>query len=137
VGESNWAALLEVLPLSGMARTVAAHSLPARVEGTTLHLVLREERAMLQVAATEDRIGSALSEHFRCTVGVRILHGRPPSETPADRDARRATARQQAAENSIEGDANVRLLLDAFGGRLLRDTIRPADGRQIGEEETI
>jgi hypothetical protein len=108
-----------------MARTVAAHSLPAEVDGSTLHLLLQEERAMLQGAATEQRVASALSRHFGVTVQVRIRHGRPASETPADREQRCASERLQVAVTSIENDAYVRLLLDGFGGRLHRDSIRP------------
>ena len=51
----------------------------------------------------------------------------PAGETPAARESRLLEERRVDAVLRIEQDANVRLLIDTFAGRLLHDSIRPIE----------
>jgi hypothetical protein len=122
----NWAALLDVLEVAGMARSMAAHALPERVGANSLRLLLQEEHATLHSAPAEERLAGALARHFGAELKLEIVHGHPVGETPAARDLRRAAERQRAAAEAIAADANVRLLVETFGGQLHAETISAA-----------
>ena len=128
----NWAALLAVLPLAGMARSLAMHALPRVVETGSVMLDLGAGHASLASAAAIERLGGALSAHFGAPVDLKVQTGDPVGETPAARELRIAEERREQAVVRIEADANVRLLLDTFAGRLLRDSIRPVDAPSTG-----
>jgi DNA polymerase-3 subunit gamma/tau len=138
VNAGNWAALLDVLEVGGVARSVAANALPEQADARTLCLVMDEGHATLHNPAAEERLAAALGRHFGVELALRIRHGVPGAETPAGRDARRAAERQRAAVEAIGADPNVRLLLEAFDGRLHAETISAtADAeRTAAREET-
>ncbi|MBP8924655.1 MAG: DNA polymerase III subunit gamma/tau [Pseudomonadales bacterium] len=121
---ANWAALLAGLDLGGVARSVAANSVPERVDSGVVHLLLQEQQAMLYNVQCDERIAAALSVHFDRTIKVCTRIGTPAAETPATRELRIQAARQQQAIEAIEADANVRALLSEFAGRLHRDSIK-------------
>ena len=125
---TNWAALLDELALGGVARSLAANALPERVEGQVVHLVLQEEQTALRAASAEERLAEALSRHFGAVVALRIRTGQPAAETPAARDVRAADERRRIAAAEIEHDANVRLLVQTFGGKVHAETIRAVSG---------
>jgi len=124
---SNWAALLTQLPLSGMARSLAMHALPHDVENGRLLLDLGPAHASLASAAAIERLAAAVSAHFGVSIDVSLRSADPAGETPAARESRLLEERRAEAVLRIEQDANVRLLIDTFAGRLLRDSIRPVE----------
>ena len=77
--------------------------------------------------------GTVVSEPSIVAVNVRT--GRVEGETPAARATRIAAQRQQRAVAAIEADANVRMLMEKFSGKLHHDSItvpQPADTRREG-----
>jgi DNA polymerase-3 subunit gamma/tau len=124
---TNWAALLEILPLAGMARSLAMHALPRETEGARVVLDLSAGHASLASAAATERLAAALAAHFGEGVDISLRAAEPAGETPAGREARLIEERRVSAVLRIEQDPNVRLLLDTFAGRLLRDSIRPVE----------
>jgi DNA polymerase-3 subunit gamma/tau len=124
---TNWAALLEILPLAGMARSLAMHALPRETEGARVVLDLSAGHASLASAAATERLAAALAAHFGEGVDISLRTAEPAGETPAGREARLIEERRVSAVLRIEQDPNVRLLLDTFAGRLLRDSIRPVE----------
>ncbi len=124
---TNWAALLEILPLAGMARSLAMHALPRETDGTRVVLDLSAGHASLASAAATERLAGALAAHFGEGVDISLRTAEPAGETPAAREARLIEERRVSAVLRIEQDPNVRLLLDTFAGRLLRDSIRPVE----------
>jgi DNA polymerase-3 subunit gamma/tau len=119
----NWHRVLEELELAGISRSVAAHSLPEAVEGSSVRLLLEEEQGILLQPQSAERIAAALGARFGERVSVSLRAGRVTGETPAARTARIAAERQQQAVAAIDADANVRLLLERFSGKLHRDSI--------------
>ena len=70
----------------------------------------------------------ALVAHYQRPVQLKIANEGPlAKETPALRRTREQEARQQQAVASIENDANVKAITDAFGGAVSTDSIRPRE----------
>ena len=130
----NWHRLLAESDLGGMPRTVASHCLPEAVEGATLQLLLQQEHEILYQPQCDERIAAALATRFGHAVTVRVRPGRVEGETPAARAARIAAERQQQAVTAIEADANVRLLMENFSGKLHRDSITVPEPADTGRE---
>ena len=68
-------------------------------------------------------------------VTVRVRPARVEGETPAARTARIAAERQQQAVAAIEADANVRMLMENFSGKLHHDSITVLEPADTGREE--
>jgi len=130
----NWHRLLADIELAGMARSVASHCLPESVEGSRVQLLLEQEQAILQQPQCAERIAAALEAHFGHAVVVSLRAGRLEGETPAARAARIVSERQRAAVAAIEADANVRLLLERFSGKLHRDSIAASATVNVEDE---
>ena len=124
---SNWATLLAELPLAGMARSLAMHALPRRVLDGRVELDLDPRHAALHAPAATERLSAALAAHFGCDITLQLHSADPGAETPAGRELRLLEERREAAVAHIEADANVRLLLESFAGRLHRESIRAVD----------
>ena len=124
---SNWGTVIAATSLSGMARSLAMHALPAAFEGQCLVLDLGAGHGSLASPAAVERLASALGSHFGAPVSITVRTADPVGETPAGREARLVEEARAAAVERIEHDANVRLLVDTFAGRLLRDSIRSVD----------
>jgi len=127
VNALNWPLLLELLDVGGIARTVAMHAVPTLSASESIAFTLESRAAIMHNAQCDERLASALVAYFGTPCVVSMTHGDVDSETPAARISRLALERQQRAETSIDTDPNVRMLLERFGGRVLRDTIRPVD----------
>ena len=124
---SNWGTVIAATSLSGMARSLAMHALPAACEGGCLVLDLGAGHGSLASPAAVERLASALGSHFGIPVSITVRTADPVGETPAGLEARLFEEARAAAIARIERDANVRLLVDTFAGRLLRDSIRSVD----------
>jgi DNA polymerase III tau subunit V interacting with alpha len=123
----NWATLLAELPLAGMARSLAMHALPRRVLDGCVELDLDPRHAALIAPAATERLSAALGAHFGCDIILLLRSVEPGAETPAGRELRLSEERREAAVAHIEADANVKLLLESFAGRLQRESIRAVD----------
>lgn len=123
IDASNWFRLLEVLELSGGARSIAECSVPEAATASTLRLVLERQHEILLRPQLDERITAALTRHFGEPVTVSLSIGEPGGETPAERKVRLAEQRRQEAERRIEADANVNLLIERFSARLHRESI--------------
>ncbi|HEY5646753.1 MAG TPA: DNA polymerase III subunit gamma/tau [Pseudomonadales bacterium] len=136
----RWQETVEALSLGGVARMLAEHSIARKLEPDRVELILDRAHDTLLGDAQAQAIERALAEHFGQAVNLLIEPGEVDVETPADRRARLARERQQAAESLLEADETVRTLLDEFGGRL--DEVQPVEspaaarsgGRQGGRQ---
>ena len=127
-GESaDWAAIVDRLELTGIARQLATHCSLVGIEGAQVDLRLDEGHVHLRNAGAEARLAEALSRHLGRSVKLSIHSGRPLDETPAARRERIAADRQQAAVEAITSDPTVRRLQETFSARILKETIAPPD----------
>ncbi|GGX82836.1 DNA polymerase III subunit gamma/tau [Litchfieldella qijiaojingensis] len=128
-GEFDHAAWLELfnsLELGGLTRNLAAHCVVDRDDGEALQLRLDPSQAAMNAEVHVERIQKALA-----AAGVErrlsIVAGELPAEyeTPRTRAERRAAERHAQAVEALQDDPHIQKLQEAFGARLLENTVTP------------
>lgn len=123
----EWHRTINTLGLTGVVQQLAAHCAIVQQDAGVLKLALEPAHAPLLTKEREQRLQQALAEHFgtpiKLTIEVQSLQG----DTPAARDARQQAQRQAEAVATIEGDANVKNILDTFGAQIDLQTVQPVD----------
>ncbi len=126
VGE--WATIIDQLPLKGMLREMALNCAFHGIDDDRVRLSMDTAHAHLLSPARLQQLETALCEHFRRKLKIDLAREKLlAKESPAQRQKREALERQQRAVDSIEADANVKALRDAFGATVSEETIRPRD----------
>ena len=132
----SWCEIFAALPLSGVVRTVASYCVPIENsdEGATGQVVfaLADDNATLFNDEHPARLAKGLSIYYGkpLTIKINIVEdwsslGLPDNvETPADYRVRVKAEIQGEALASIQGDDNVKSIIDAFDGELDTDTVR-------------
>jgi len=121
----EWQAIVAGLGLSGIALQLAAHCVYVGRQGGTVRLRVDKDGEHYRRPAAEERLGQALEKHFGEPVRLEIMVSEAAEVTPARRQAQAADARQRAAEQAIDEDANVRALRDVFGATVQPGSVRP------------
>ena len=121
----DWIALFGQLSIRGVAANIAANCVLESVTGDCFCFLLDERRSSLYNPECDGRLATALSSHFDRPVTVEIRQGRLTAESPAARLAQSKDDAQRLAEQAIDSDPQVRLLLERFSGTLHRDSITP------------
>jgi len=123
----NWHTLLQGLGLAGMVYNIARHSELREVRGTQLQFVLDAANSSLFNDDHTRKIRLALENYFGGPLTVEIIPGEPARETPAMRQERLSSERQQAAVASLEADPVLQNLINRFDGELDRASITSAE----------
>ncbi|WP_227369687.1 DNA polymerase III subunit gamma/tau [Halomonas sp. M20] len=122
-----WLALFPRLTLSGLTRNLAAHCILDEDDGARVQLRLDPSQAAMNADVHVERIQRALSE-----IGIeRRVSVEPQAipeniETPKLRSDRETTERHAVAVEALRGDPHIQQLEQAFGARLLEQTVAPA-----------
>lgn len=119
----RWIELFRQLPLTGVARNIAANSVLKEVDGKRLAFVLEEGKATLYNDEHRKRLESVLAEYFAVPVQVRVEVGAVGMETPAAWRARREAERKEAARKAFVEDELVRAVVERFGAEIQYDSI--------------
>jgi DNA polymerase-3 subunit gamma/tau len=119
----QWIDLFHQLPLTGVARNIAANSVVRDVNGANLTLVLEEGKATLYNDEHRKRIESVLADYFTTAVQLRVDIGAVGMETPAAWRQRREAERKEAARKAFTEDALVRAVVERFGAEIQLDSI--------------
>ena len=125
--QNDWAGIVAALNLRGIAQQLAANCALQKRDVDSIHLTLDAAHSQLHSKQQEERLQQALQDHFGTPLRLILQVGAPDNETPAQRAAREAAERQQAAQQAIEQDPSVRALQEAFNARIQPDTVRPVD----------
>ncbi|GHD45838.1 DNA polymerase-3 subunit gamma/tau [Marinobacter persicus] len=125
-GEFVWERDFRQLGIKGMPGNLAGHS-SMRRDGDSIHLTMDEGHARLLNARHEEKILAALRSYFGDSIKLKIEQGEAGPNTPAAYEERQRQARQQAAEEAIRQDPLVQRIVEQFEGRVIEDSIRPAD----------
>jgi DNA polymerase-3 subunit gamma/tau len=125
--QNDWAGIVAALNLRGIAQQLAANCALQKRDVNAIHLTLDAAHSQLHSKQQEERLQQALQEHFGTPLRLVLQVGAPDNETPAQRAAREAAERQQAAQQAIEQDPSVRALQDAFNARIQPESVRPID----------
>lgn len=120
---SHWIDLFRQLPLSGVARNIAANSALQDVSGNRLTLVLEENKATLYNDEHRKRIEAVVADYFGTAVQLRVEVGAVAMETPAAWRLRRETERRETAHRNFVEDPLVRALVERFGAEIQYDSI--------------
>jgi DNA polymerase-3 subunit gamma/tau len=123
----GWAHAVAAMSLTGLVRELAANVHPVRIEGGRVELRLAPGHAHLDTKNLREQLEAALTDYCGERIRVMVSFGEPAMETPADQRRKVDERRQQAAIESMESDANVRAIVDAFDAVLDKSSIRPVD----------
>ena len=122
---SKWSEILEALPLSGVAASLAANCQLFSVDKYQCILKLSEPHTSLWNETYEKRIAAALSDLYNQKVQVSIEVGKIIGETPAEGSERRKREEFEIAVAEMERDESVQQLINNFNGRLDPASIAP------------
>ena len=123
--DGDWPALAGRVALSGFARQFLEQSELLGHRGTEFRV--RVPIRPLAEAATVARVREALAAHFGSPVRLSVEVGQVAGATAAQVAETQRGQRLEEAREALEADPFVRGLLDEFDGRIVPDSIRPAD----------
>jgi DNA polymerase-3 subunit gamma/tau len=124
----TWAAIVAALPVKGMVREMALNCAFHGIQDDIVSLSMDPAHKHLLSPARTRQLEKELVTYYQRPVQLKIANEGPlAKETPALKRSREQDERQQQAVASIENDANVKALTDAFGGTVSTDSIRPRD----------
>ncbi|MBK8507280.1 MAG: DNA polymerase III subunit gamma/tau [Candidatus Competibacteraceae bacterium] len=127
---SEWGALVEQLALGGMAKQLALNCVLVAREGNSFCLALDATHGQMRNKTSEERLRSALEQHFGAPASLRFQVGNLPAATPAEQFFQRQTERQQAAVKRIEQDPRIAELKELFDASI--KDVQPHDDFEGG-----
>jgi DNA polymerase III subunit gamma/tau len=124
----DWHAIVESLPVKGVAMELARNCVPVGWDGDTYTLELDAAYERLRNEKAEARLRDALARHFgRDEMRLSIKAGKPTAETPGKARERKASERQEEAQASLAADPDLKRLTDTFDTGFDPDAVRPID----------
>jgi len=124
----TWAGIVEALPVRGMVREMALNCAFHGIRDDVISLSIDPAHKHLLSPARTGQLEKELATYYQRPLQLKIANEGPLAhETPALKRIREQDERQQQAVASIENDANIKAITDAFGGAVSTDTIRPRD----------
>jgi DNA polymerase-3 subunit gamma/tau len=122
---TDWYAVVAGLPLGGVARMLAEHSVLVAQDDSRWTLCLDADHDTLNGENARTAIERALSAYAGRPLELVIEVGRAEGETPATRRARENRERHERAVAALRADGDVQSLLEEFGGELSIESVRP------------
>jgi DNA polymerase-3 subunit gamma/tau len=119
MGDESWYDIVASVQVGGVTKMILDNSVPQKLEPPVIDLLLDERHETLLSESQIGQIKRALSEFLQQEVSLTIGLGTLGVETPAERNARLAQERQQAAEEDIKSDPKVTELMSEFDASLL------------------
>ncbi len=129
---NEWESILAQLPLDGVSRALAAHCDLDSIDDSQVILTLNPSHAPMLTENPRKRIETALSEHLQRPIKLTINIGKEQIDSPAAKQQRRDNAKQADAEKTIENDPNVKMMLNAFGGKIQANSVAAIDADTAG-----
>jgi len=124
----EWSDIIGALPVRGMVREMALNCAFHGIENDTVRLSLDPAHKHLFSKGRLEQLEASLGDYYQRGISVKLVQdGALEAETPARKQTREQVERQQRAEQSIETDANIKAIQDAFGGTVNQESIRPRD----------
>ena len=121
--DQPWASFSASLKLSGMAAQLARQSELLSISANTLTLKIANKA--LSEGASVDRLKAALSEHFGVKVHLRFEIGADSGQSAHAIDVAAQNARQKAAEEIVQQDPFVQVLVKDFGAQVIPGSVHP------------
>lgn len=123
---SNWPDIVAGLALGGLLQQLADNAVMDSRTGKEIVLTLDKKFSQLHNREREGELQQALRDYFKNPeLKLSMSVGTPGFETPAALRKRQTDERQQAAEQSISTDPNVKALKDSFQAEVNAGSVRP------------
>ncbi|WP_339799213.1 DNA polymerase III subunit gamma/tau [uncultured Marinobacter sp.] len=122
----HWPRDFRKLGIVGMPGNLASQA-ECRREGDRFVLMLDEGHYRLLNDRHQQKILEGLKGFFGASAELVVENAPTGDQTPVAWEARAKAERQQQAEASIETDPLVRAIVERFDGRVVKESIRPAD----------
>ncbi|MEK6550739.1 MAG: DNA polymerase III subunit gamma/tau [Pseudomonadota bacterium] len=120
-----WTDIVSQLNVSGFVRELASNLSLEKRDGDSFHLVIDPIHAQLLGKDRETSLREALTALVGREAKLSVRTAKVDSDTPAREKQRHNEERQQAAEQAIYNDPNVKNLVDQLGARVHPASIRP------------
>lgn len=121
----DWAAAIEAMNLTGLARQLASHCVLKEHTSHKLHLLLAPAHAALLASSQQERLQQDLRARYGEQLKLVITVEQTEQESPADEKLRQVDERQRQAVQSLEQDPMVQAMLETFDAVIEPDSIRP------------
>lgn len=125
LSSQSWPMIFEVLALDGMLRNLVANTCLMTVNGNELLFHGDAGHMRLFNVNHQQTFAQVLNQTLGQSYQLQVIEGPIQFETPAQRHQRLTAEKQQAAIESIEQDANVQALRQAFNAQVIMDSITP------------
>jgi DNA polymerase-3 subunit gamma/tau len=112
--DGDWPALARSLNVGGMAKQLAQQSELKRFDGKVLEIAIAPSARHLAEKTYQEKLGTALSEHFGAPIKLLVEAGQAVADTAQDR-----------AVSAIKQDAFVRELVEQFDATVVETSINP------------
>ncbi|MDC8831812.1 DNA polymerase III subunit gamma/tau [Alteromonas gilva] len=119
----SWSRLIEAMPVAGLLKQVALHSLYAR-DGNEVTLTLDSAQQHLVNDTTAMQLSTALEEVLQSPVQVTLEYG-SVSDTPFQIQQQINIMRERYARQVIQSDDVIQSVVQAFNASVLDDSIQP------------
>ncbi|WP_297571946.1 DNA polymerase III subunit gamma/tau [uncultured Deefgea sp.] len=120
----DWRALVVHLKL-GQAGMLAQHSELLSYSDIQFNIKVEEVHRSVATRDYQEKLRSALSEHFGRDIALNVQIGEVQTETPADIHYREKQERQDQAVAAINNDPFVQTMVKEFGASIALDSIKP------------
>ena len=124
---SQWADIVNKLGLSGMLHQLAVNCELDAWQDDRIRLRLDEAHAHLGSTSRSRRLEQCLREYAGKEIALDIVIETPAGETPAAREQRVKSERQQQAETEIRNNSQIKQLQEAFNATIVADSIQPTE----------
>ncbi|OGI39741.1 MAG: hypothetical protein A2140_08465 [Candidatus Muproteobacteria bacterium RBG_16_62_13] len=121
----DWNGMIAAMNIGGFVRELANNLWLEKREDDSFHLVIDPSHTQLLNKERESSLRAALAALVGRDVRISIRTDKSGGETPAREKQRQKDERQQAAEQSILSDPNVKSLMDQLDARVNPASIRP------------
>ncbi len=120
----QWLALIEQLPLKGMAAEVARNSVLIRLSETQLVVSIDPAQNYSKQTMALEQFSNAVKQHFGADFTLALVDAHEHF-TPIKYAKQQAQLRQKMAEESIQQDSVVQALTQSLGLEVIIDSIQP------------
>ena len=127
IDANDWESLIENLSLTGVPLQLAKNCALLNCKDELLELALSESHKQFYSKQREEILQQSIEASTGKKLKLAISFKDQVNDTPALREQQRIRERQEAAENDIYNDNNVKAIVETFEGRISTKSIRPVD----------
>ena len=120
-----WSELLDQLPLSGLTRTLASHTLLKKMTRDSIELLFEEKNKPLLDALFVERFEDALQKHFNRKVLLKLHFSKMPlNQTPHVFQRKMKQDIQDQQYKQLKNDPAIKLLSEKLGATIISESIQ-------------